>query len=435
MRDLILLSFTAICLIVALRYPFAGLLTWAWFTLMAPHQAAYGAFGVPLNAVIAGATLVAVIASGEIRRFKLDPVSFLFIALAGWMAIAQAYSLDPANSAIYYERFTKTLLFAFLCAQMATDKLRFHALVWMLVISIGFFAAKGAIFTLLTFGQFHVQGMPNTVLEDNNHFGIATATMLPMILYLHGQAAQPWVKRGLLILFALSVLAIIGTQSRGAFVSLLVFSGFFWVRAKRKLSILAGMMLVLIPAAAFMPSTWSDRMATISEATEDASFMGRVDAWAINAKLAQENPLTGAGLRNSYQKDIAAAVDRERAERAKAAHSIYFEMLGGAGYVGLGVYLMLFARAFFGAWKIYLSRGGPGVADWQARFAYHAQTALVVFAVGGASASMEMWDGYLVVIALIGALTRLATTPVHTRGYALRKQRAVRWRRALGPAA
>ena len=53
MRDILLLGFTGLCLVAALRYPFAGLLTWAWFTLLTPHQEAYGLYGVPLNVVIA----------------------------------------------------------------------------------------------------------------------------------------------------------------------------------------------------------------------------------------------------------------------------------------------------------------------------------------------------------------------------------------------
>ena len=157
--------------------------------------------------------------------------------------------------------------------------------------------------------------------------------------------------------------------------------------------------------------------------------MGRVDAWVINWKLAKQSPLTGAGLRNSYQKEIAAAVDSERAERARAAHSIYFEILGGAGFVGLAIYLSIFATAFFSAWAIYLSRKNPQLAPWKANFAYYAQMSLVVFGIGGASTSMEMWDGYLVVIALVAALTKLTVEETRNKGHALEKTRKRNWRR------
>ncbi len=428
MRDILLLSFTAFCLTAALRHPFAGLLTWAWFTLLTPHQAAYGVYGIPLNAIIAAVTMAAYVFSGEIAKFRFDPVTTLIILFAGWLTAAQAFSLDPENSALYYDRFIKTLLFIVLCAQMARDKLRFNALVWTLVVSIGFLAAKGAVFTFFTLGQYRVQGLPNTVLEDNNHFGIAVAAILPLILYLRAEAAKPVVRQGLLVLFGLSIVAIIGTQSRGAFLALIAFSGYFWIRAKHKFAILGGLALIMIPTIAFMPSAWTDRMSTIGEATEDASFMGRVDAWVINYKLAAENPLTGAGLRNSYEKDIAQTVDIERAETAKAAHSIYFEVLGGAGFMGLAIYLTLFAVAFFSAWRMYLSRADDGVAPWKWRFAYYAQMSILVFAVGGASVSLEMWDGYLIVMALVAALSKMSVGEEKPQGHVLAKARMRNWR-------
>ena len=425
MRDALLLGFTALCLIAALRYPFAGLLTWAWFTLLTPHQAAFGVYGVPLNVIIAGVTIASYAISGEITKFRFDPITGLIILFAGWLTLSQVFSLDALNSAPYYDRFIKTLLFALLCTQMASSKLRFNALVWTIVVSIGFLAAKGAAFTFVTLGQYRVQGLANTVLEDNNHFGIAVAAILPMILYLRAESARPWVRRGLIALFCLAIVAIIGTHSRGAFLSLIAFGGFFWVRAKHKFAILAGLSLILIPTIAFMPGKWAERMSTIGEATQDASFMGRVDAWVINYKLAVENPVTGAGLRNSYQKEIAQSVDIERAERAKAAHSIYFEVLGGSGFVGLVIYLGLFAAAFISAWRIYLSRTNERLAPWKWRFAYYAQMSIFVFALGGASTSMEMWDGYLIVMALVSALTKLVTIEEKPVGYAIAKTRAL----------
>jgi probable O-glycosylation ligase (exosortase A-associated) len=428
MRDAILLSFTALCLAVALRHPFAGLLTWAWFTLMTPHQAAFGVYGVPLNVIIAGVTIAAYIVSGEISKFRFDPITCLIISFAGWLTLSQVYSLDPANSGVYYDRFIKTLLFILLCIQMAGGKLRFNALVWTIVVSVGFFAAKGAAFTMATLGQYRVQGLPNTILEDNNHIGIAIATILPLILYLRGESSNLWVKRGLLVLFILSIIAIIGTHSRGAFIALVMFGGFFWLRAKHKFTILAGLMLLMAPTIAFMPGKWTERMMTIGEATQDDSFMGRVDAWVINWKLANEHPVTGAGLRNSYQKEIAKTVDIKRAETAKAAHSIYFEVLGGSGFIGLFIYLTIFATAFVSAWRIYLSRNDPRLAPWKWRFSYYAQISLVVFAIGGASTSMEMWDGYLVVIALIAAMTKMSVRERKPSGFALAAARTRNWR-------
>lgn len=407
MRDALLLMVIVGGLLAALRYPFVGMILWAWFSLMTPHQMAYGAFGIPLNLVIAAATIAAIVLRGEAARFRFDSITFWLSAVAGWLFVSQANSLDPANSAIYFDRFIKTLLFAILCAQMANTKLRAHALVWTLVLSIGFFAAKGAVFTLVTLGQYRVQGVPLTILEDNNHMGIAIATILPMILYLRGEVAKPWMRRAMTALLLLSIFAVIGTQSRGAFISLIVFGGFFWLRSRHKAAIIGAGALALIPAIVFMPSSWTERMTTIAEAGKDESFMGRVDAWVINTKFALEHPLTGAGLRNPYQQELAVKVDPVRAPRAKAAHSIYFEMLGGSGFVGLFAFLALLYASFAKTAALQKAGAAGQAPPWQARFGYFAQISLAVFCVGGASTSLEMWDGYLLLIALIAAASRI----------------------------
>lgn len=427
MRDVLLLLFLVPALAATLRYPFVGVLAWAWFSLMTPHQMAYGVFGLQLNLLIAAVTLVSIALSGAFRHFRFDGMTGLFLAFAACIGVSQIFSLSPDASFRYFDQFLKTLLFAVVCIQLATDRLKFHALLWMLVIGVGYFAIKGGLFTLVTFGQYRVQGLPNTILEDNNHLGTALATVLPLILYLRTQASRAIVRHGLLALFVLAVIAVLGTHSRGAFVALVVFAGFFWLRSRRKFLILGGLLLVLVPAVAFMPAKWTERMSSIGEATQDASFMGRVDAWHINTELALAHPLTGAGLRNSYEKEIAATVDPVRAQSAKAAHSIYFEVLGGTGFIGLAVFLAILATAAVTNRRLQKLKSDPSVDPWIAPFAYYAQISLAVFCVGGAAVSMEMWDGFYILIALIAASARLSKIPVAAHAPAAAPQRRL-WR-------
>ena len=142
MRDALLLFVILGGLAATLRYPFAGMVLWAWFSLMTPHQMGYGVFGLQLNLVIAATTIASILLHGEALKFRLDWMTIWMIAVATWLFVAQANSLDPANSAVFFDRFIKTLVFAILCAQMATTRLRVHALTWAFVLSIGYFAAN-----------------------------------------------------------------------------------------------------------------------------------------------------------------------------------------------------------------------------------------------------------------------------------------------------
>ena len=404
MRDLLLLAFIAAGLLATLRYPFAGLLLWAWFTLATPHQAAYAAGDLPLNAVIAGVTILALFWHGAFARVRMTPLSWLLLAFAGWIGVSQAFSLWPENSASSADRLFKIMVFVFLCSVTVTSRLRFHALLWTFALVMGFHGAKGGVFTLLTLGQARYEGIPDTILFDNNHMGIALAASLPVFAYLAAQSRERWVRRAVWLVIGLTVIGIVGTQSRGALLSLVALAGWLWLRSNRKLLGAALGLCLVVAALPVLPERWTDRMSTIAEANEDASFQGRVDAWVINWELAKAHPLTGAGLRNAYDETISATVS-DRTPRA--AHSIYFEILGGMGFVGLALYLGLLGYGFLTARRAERAFAGVVGGRWRARFGRQAQASLVVFGVGGASVSMEMWEGYLLVIALVSALSRI----------------------------
>jgi probable O-glycosylation ligase (exosortase A-associated) len=415
MRDLLLLVFIFGGLLGTIRYPFIGVLLWAWFTLATPQLAAYSASALPLNTLIAGVTFIACFLHGEFKRFRPDLLSIILVIFAGWLTVSQMNSLDPKLSAEYYDRFLKILIFILLIMMTATTRLRFHTLLWLYAIVMGFQGAKGGLYTIATFGQNIYYGIPNSVLHDNNHIGIALAVTLPVYMYLYKQVAHIWIKRALAVIFVLSIIAILGTHSRGALVALVVFGGLIWLQSERKLLTAVLAIAFIVPASQFLPDHWFDRMETIKSAQEDDSFNSRVDAWIINYKIANRYPLTGAGLRNPYNEHISQEVEPDRVPRA--AHSIYFEVLGGAGYVGLLIYLSFLGFAYLKAVSASTKYRFTEHDRWRADFGKHVQTSLVVFGVAAASVSLEMWEGYLLLIALIAVLHKIdpEAAEVHKR--------------------
>ncbi|MGV6801448.1 MAG: putative O-glycosylation ligase, exosortase A system-associated [bacterium] len=424
MRDLILIGFLLASLLLAMRYPFLGLLLWAWFTLATPQMGAYRASMMPLNLLIAAATFGLVLFHQEFKRFRLEPISLTLIAFIVWIMVSQVFSLDPENSMQYTDRFIKVLAFVFLSMMLTTSKLRFHAMLWIFVAVMGFYGAKGGFYTLLTLARGTYTGLPSTVLYDNNHLGIAIATSLPIFLYMREQVVNKWIKWGITAVIGLSILAIFGTHSRGAFVALLAFAGFMWLRSNRKILFMVVALLIAIPSAMLLPTDYFDRMQTITTANEDASFTGRVDAWVINYKLAKANPFTGAGLRNPYELHIARSVELKREPRA--AHSIYFEVLGGTGFIGLFIYLTLLGLSFMKAGWAHMKYRYAEQDRWRSRFGYYVQISMIVFGIGAASVSMEMWEGYLLLMALTSVLSKIKTeapASIHATGRLSLKQK------------
>jgi probable O-glycosylation ligase (exosortase A-associated) len=75
-----------------------------------------------------------------------------------------------------------------------------------------------------------------------------------------------------------------------------------------------------------------------------------------------------------------------------AAHSIYFQVLGEHGFVGLGLYLLVGVLAWRSAGWIMRHGGARADLRWAAGLAAMIQTSLAGFAVGGAFLSLAYFD-------------------------------------------
>ena len=96
--------------------------------------------------------------------------------------------------------------------------------------------------------------------------------------------------------------------------------------------------------ATFMPPQFFGRMQTVQSASQDASFTGRVTAWKVAFDYAVDHFPFGAGF---YGPQLPGIFNRYfPGEVAHAAHSIYFQVLGEHGFIGLFLYLLLLASAF-----------------------------------------------------------------------------------------
>ena len=88
--------------------------------------------------------------------------------------------------------------------------------------------------------------------------------------------------------------------------------------------------------------------------------------------------------------------------RAFVAHSIYFQILGEHGFVGLALFLLVFWFSWLnGGWVVRATKGKPELA-WAHDLAAMCQVSLVGYAVGGAFLSLTYFDlPYYIVVILI----------------------------------
>jgi probable O-glycosylation ligase (exosortase A-associated) len=321
-----------------------------------------------------------------------------------WMNVTTVFAFDTTASLPMWERVMKIQVMVFVALYLLHSKQHVQVLTWILAGSVGFFAIKGGLFTLRVGGEHRVFGPEGSFIEDNNAMALATAMTIPLLRYLQLQATNRWLRWGLLTGMMLCGLSALGSQSRGALLAVSAMLALLWLKTRRKL--MTGFVLVLLVPVAigFMPEKWTERMRSIQTYEEDASAMGRINAWMMAFNLAQERPLVGGGF-EIYNRDVFGRFAPDPTD-VHAAHSIYFQMLGEHGYVGLLLFLLLWFLVWRDASWIARQARGRDALHWASDLARMIQVSLVGYAVGGAFLNLAYYDvPYNLLVAMV--LTRI----------------------------
>ncbi len=400
MRALVLLIGILGGLGATLFYPFAGVLLWSWFTLQQPHREAFGLVRwAPLNVGIAVVTLGAWFLSRERKTPATGFIFWMLIVFLVWMTFNSFFAYDPSWSWPYWDRTWKTLVLALLIAATASTRVRIHALLWIVVISLFYYGVKGGVFTIMTGGFFHVVGPGGTMIGDNNQLALVLLMTLPLAQYVRSQSANKWIGHGVLAGMALTFVSVLGSYSRGAYISLAALALFMLWRVKNRFLYLGIIAIMVVFALNFMPQHFFHRVDTIQHAQQDESFQGRLDAWSVAYRIAIDRFPFGAGY---YAPQIATLYHQYLPDQTPhAAHSIYFQVLGEHGFIGLAIYLIILAAAFIRCSRIISATRNLPDKRWAHDLAVAIQASLFVFCVGGAALSLAYYDLFIMEVALL----------------------------------
>lgn len=427
MRDLLLLGVLLVVAVLTVRAPFIGLLGWIWLSLMNPQREVSGLLsGFGFNLYVAALTVLAWLASKERKIAPPNAVTFGLIGFMAWSTVTTITALEPARAFPIWNLTLKTVVLTMLMVTIIDTKARLQAVVWVMVVSIGYFSLKGGVFALLTGGKNHVYGAADSMIADNNALGLALLIFLPLLNYLRCTSQLAATRFACLATMALTVVAVIGTYSRGALLTLAAVIATYAIRSRTGvlIALFGCMVATVIPS--FLPPAWVNRMSTIESADQDDSFMGRVVAWKMNTAIANERPVLGGGFYAGNVPWVAMKYSHGKFPNGKAAHSIYFEVLGDHGYVGLALYLAIIAGAWLNTWVVLgLARKRTDLA-WAGELARMLQVSSVAFLIGGAALSMAYYDGELMLLALTAALLQVARRPAVATGAAT----APKWKTA-----
>ena len=409
MRDLLILAIVLGGSLYGLRAPWVGAMVWTWVSLASPHMSiAWNLSTAPVGTISAVCTLLGLLFTRDRQNPLLGPSMWLLLAFVVWTTATLPFSVHYESSFDLWLRSIKIWLMLYVTVALIDTKKKLEVFVWVCVLSIGYFGFKGGLFTLATGGGYRVWG-PGGFIRGNNEFAVAMLMTIPMLRYLQMQMTNRWYRLGMTACMLATAAAVLGSQSRGALLGIIAMTFFLWAKGAGKfksLMLIVATILVLLP---FMPDTWWERMASIQTYQEDESVQGRFDAWGMAWELAKDRFPFGGGFMVSTGNLF--AIYAPDAQQNRAAHSIYFQILGEHGWAGLMLYLGVGLAAWLRAGRLIRQLKDQPEMQWAADLARMCQVSLIGFAAGGAFLSLAYFDLPYNCVAMIALAYALATKP------------------------
>lgn len=424
MRDLFMLAILPVLLYAMAKRPFVAIGMWVWTALFFPNGWLYGmASGIRYNLLFTGVAVLAYLAMKNKPKVDFGPLGGLILLFFAWTTISSAVTIgNPDVAWEYWNRFAKIVLLFLFVVLVVEKKLHVDFILWCVVLSVGFYANLEGLKFIVTGGGHQISGMATHVLHDRNELAVAFVMTLPICYYLmqeYGKHSR-LMRFGLLVTMALLVISVIGTQSRGGFISLVIVGGYFFIKSDRKILVGSAIALITLVVMQLASNDWVERINTIESADEDGSFLGRLVAWKLSFILATEHPIFGGGFRAIQHLPTWLDLSQRffsfpwfytgdllpNPIHARAAHSVYFQVLGDHGFGGLGIYLAILAVAFFKTGSIARRARLTDARGWLPLLATMLQLSIFSFAVGGSALSFAYFDLIFAIFGLVVILEK-----------------------------
>jgi probable O-glycosylation ligase (exosortase A-associated) len=405
MRDVALFLFIMGLLPFAFKRPAIGVFLFTWISLMNPHRLTYGfAFSFPFAAIIAGVTLVGMFASREPRKLPMTPLVVVLILFMGWMTLTGVTALEPDAAWEEWNRVFKTILMFLVTVAVIHRVSDLKYLTAVVALSIGFYGFKGGLFTILTGGHSRVLGPYGTYIGDNNDLALALVMTVPLVWYLQSQATNKWLRYALIALAVLTMAAAAGSYSRGALLAGGAMLAFLWLKSANKARTGIVLLMAVPLLYALMPEQWFVRMDSIGEYQQDGSAMGRINSWRMAFNIASNN-LFGGGYRCFTPETFRLWAPDPL--MVHAPHSIYFQVLGEHGFVGLALFLLFLFLAWRTGTRVVRFCKGKQELQWASNLAAMCQVSLVGYVVGGAFLTLAYVDQIYDIVAIMLLLEKV----------------------------
>ncbi|PNQ02154.1 putative O-glycosylation ligase, exosortase A system-associated [Sphingobium sp. SA916] len=403
MRDLFFVAFLGAFFLTGLRRPFLLIAVYAYIDIVSPQRLSYFLLNsVPISFIAFVAAVGSWILVDDKKDCRLSARQAILLLLLAWCGYTTATADFPINAATKWGWVWKAMLFAIFLPVTLRTRLRIEALALFMVLCASTIIINGGMKTALSGGGYGVLNLMvdnNSGLYEGSIISTVAISLIPLILWLsqHGTVFPPdWRVR--LFAYALCfacLLMPIGTEARTGLVCIAVLAGLMLMRSKRRFIYGPLMALAALAAIPFLPASFTQRMSTIENHSQDESASTRLAVWKWTLDYVKEHP--GGGGFDNYLQNKFTYVMQERVidaagsrmekrivtDHGRAYHSAYFEMLGEQGYFGFFLWALLHLVCFIRTEAIRrMYRNREGDEAWVSPFALALQQGHVIYMVG-----------------------------------------------------
>ncbi|MEA3016561.1 MAG: hypothetical protein QOI38_1283 [Sphingomonadales bacterium] len=400
MRDLFFVGFLASLVALALRRPFLFVLAYCYVDVVAPQRLSYYLLsGGNIALVAAIAAMGSWLLFDDKRDFRIGGRQWLMMLLLLYAGFTTLNADMPAEAWEKWDWVWKAMVFAIFLPFTLRTRLRIEAYLLFMILSAAAIVIVGGIKTLLSgggYGALNLMVDNNSGLYEGSTISTVAVALVPLILWAarHGTVfPADWrVKLFAAGLVFACLLIPVGTEARTGLVCIAVLAVLMLRDVKRRLVYMG---LIGLAALPMLPSSFTDRMGTISTYEADSSATTRLAVWGWTWDYVQENPL-GGGFEAYRQNRIQVATVSQQAagnvtaveasvhaDEGRAYHSSYFEMLGEQGFPGLFLFVLIHGLGLVRMEVLRRRfRGAAGDTAWIAPLATALQSFQLIYLVG-----------------------------------------------------
>ena len=417
MRDILFAMIWIVLFPTAFFSSLSAILLWLWIALATPNLRLYEFMvSVPFNKIVAAATFITLMGRREKKDFYLDSLLILFILFIIFCTISDFLPLyDIIDFDYNYDKITKVFLLFVAMLGIVHNRLRLHACVVVVVISMGLVGGFEAAAYIVSGGGHKVDGVAG--LGDNNGVALAMEMAVPLSFYLYEYSEDRRIRYAFLSLIIAFVITVISSGSRGGVLGLAVLAVTLLVNSRQKVTL--GLLYIVVLAVLYfvVADDWFSRVDTIQDSEQNMSFLGRVMAWKISFLIAMDHPFTGGGFSAVLAPNVwtqyypvangIGIIDTSNVPmRSLAAHSIYFQTLGDLGFTGFFCYMTIMFVSLIKCHNVIRRCRKRKDMRWAADLARMLQISIIVYAAAGSLLSVAYVEMYWIYIALVSRLDR-----------------------------